>query len=117
MAAPPATRVLIVDFGSIARQGFRETLTERGFDVVAGYCAVDEVAERMRAEEPDVVVIDLDGQDTAGVIEAITDDFPETKVIACSAEQPRMRVYPRAGAGDSYLAQLDPETLSSAVQE
>ena len=115
MSVPPATRVLIVDFGAIARQGFRETLVDLGFDVI-GDCSVEEIEDRLRREEPDVVVIDLDRRGTRDLVERIAVAHPAVKVIACSAEQPRMRVYPDGGTGQSYTTRLDSESLAQAVQ-
>jgi DNA-binding NarL/FixJ family response regulator len=114
MADSP-TRVLLVDFGGIAREGFRDTLVERGFDVVALDCRVDEIRGEVERRRPDVVVFDMDGEDTAAVAEEVNSAFPGMKVIACSAEQPRMRVYPREG-GEPYLASLDPGSLAEEVQ-
>ena len=114
MAVSPPTRVLIVDFGAIARQGFRQTLSDRGFEVVAGDCPVDEAEERIRRNRPDVVVVDLDGGATDAMVDLITAEFPATRVVACSAEQPRMRVFPAGGR--AYTEALDPDTLSRAVR-
>lgn len=115
MADSP-TRVLLVDFGAIARKGFRDTLAERGFDVISLDCPVDQIEHWVRRHEPDVLVLDLDGQCTAELATDITAAFPDMKVIACSAEQPRMRVYPRHGGGESFHRELDPESLSDAVR-
>ena len=96
-------RVLIGDFGAIARLGLREFLDEEGFEVVAEF-------------RPDVVVLDLDTDGEDDVAGQIATNFPAVKVIACSSEEPRMRIYPPFHHGESYLSELTPRLLADTVR-
>ena len=75
-------RVLIGDFGAIARLGLREFLDEEGFEVVAEEQLPGEILERLTEFRPDVVVLDLDTAGGQEVASAIAANFPAVKVIA-----------------------------------
>ena len=109
-------RVLIGDFGAIARLGLREFLDEEGFEVVAEEQLPGAILERLTEFRPDVVVIDLDTAGGAEVASRIASNFPAVKVIACSSEEPRMRVYPPFHHGESYLSELTPRALADTVR-
>ena len=109
-------RVLIGDFGAIARLGLREFLDEEGFEVVAEERLPGEILERLTEFRPDVVVLDLDTDGEADVAGLIAANFPAVKVIACSSEEPRMRIYPPFHHGESYLSELTPRLLADTVR-
>lgn len=110
-------RVLIGDFGAIARLGLREFLDEEGFDLVAeeGGTGADVLA-RLTEVRPDVVVIDLDDEDGLANAERIVSEFPAVKVIACSSREPKMRVFPPFHHGESYLSPLSRTLLAETVR-
>lgn len=112
-------RVLIGEFGSIVRLGLRELLeADDGCDVVAEDSGTQAVMDRLLDALPDVVVLDLDdGNGAATLVEEITTDFPAVKIIACSSEQPRMKVFPPFHRGESYTAPLSRELLIEAVKQ
>ena len=109
-------RVLIGDFGAIARLGLREFLDEEGFDVVAEKEAAESIMERLTKARPDVVVLDLD--DVVGIEMArrIASHFPAMKVIACSSNEPTMRVFPPFHHGESYVTELSRTLLAETVK-
>jgi two-component system, response regulator PdtaR len=109
-------RVLIGDFGAIARLGLREFLDEEGFEVVAEERVPGEIVERLTEFRPDVVVIDLDTDGGLDVAFRIASTFPAVKVIACSSEEPTMRVYPPFHHGESYVSELTPRLLAETVR-
>jgi DNA-binding NarL/FixJ family response regulator len=108
-------RVLIGDFGAIARLGLREFLSEQGFDIVAEEGEEEQVMDLVTMVRPDVVVLDLDADDGLMTAARITSDFPAVKVIACSSEEPRMIVFPPFHNGEWYRAQLSPQVLAEIV--
>lgn len=112
-------RVLIGEFGSIVRLGLRELLeAEESCDVVAEDNGGDAVMERLISALPDVVVLDLDGGDgAAALVDEITTDFPAVTIIACSSDQPRMKVFPPFHRGESYTAPLSRDLLIEAVRQ
>ncbi|MEH1128256.1 MULTISPECIES: hypothetical protein [Micromonosporaceae] len=108
------TRVLMGDFGALHRAGLEDILRVDGIELVATTAA--DVMGRLVEVLPDVVVLDLDQRETAALVALIVHRFPKVKVLACSSEQPMMRVYPPLHYGEFYSTELDPALLTSAVQ-
>ena len=108
------TRVLMGDFGALHRLGLQDILRVDGIELMetAGADVVGRLVEAL----PDVIVLDLDEHDTLGLVDRIVRQFPAVKVVACSSEQPRMRVFPPLHYGESYESELDPALLTSAIQ-
>jgi DNA-binding NarL/FixJ family response regulator len=104
------------DFGGIARLGLREFLDDEGFDVVAGDATLDALVDRVGTADVDVVVIDLDADGAIAVASDLVASFPGVRVIACSSEQPTMRVFPAYRSGESYEAELEPASLAAALR-
>lgn len=110
------SRVLIGDFGTIARLGLREVLDEEGFDVVAEQGPPEELLALLTRVRPDVVLLDLETDSAEGLASRICADFPAIKVIACSPAESTMRVFPPFHHGESYLSDLDPVGLAETVR-
>ena len=108
-------RVLIGQFGSVARMGLRELLDGQGIEVVAEADLTGEIVSCVSEVAPDVVVLDLDDERALGMAEAITSEFPAIKVIACSCEEPVMRVFPPFHHGESYASKLSAALLALAL--
>jgi AmiR/NasT family two-component response regulator len=108
------TRVLMGDFSALHRLGFEDILRVDGIELVETASA--DVVARLVEALPDVVVLDLDQAETEQLIQRIVNDFPAVKVVACSSEQPMMRVFPSLHYGESYTTELDPALLTSAIR-
>jgi DNA-binding NarL/FixJ family response regulator len=108
------TRVLMGDFSALHRLGFEDILRVDGIELVetAGADVVGRLVEAL----PDVIVLDLDQQETLDLVRRIVHQFPAVKVVACSSAQPTMRVFPPLHYGESYTTDLDPALLTSAIQ-
>ena len=106
-------RVLIVDFGVIARRGLLGFLDDVGVDVVTASSG-EHVAARLRETNADVVLLNLDAEGAGAQAQEISETFPELKVIACSSELPTMLVLPPHGAG-SYTSPLTSARLREEV--
>lgn len=106
-------RVLLGDFGAIVRAGLDDLLRAQDVEVVH----TDEAGLLRQLVDalPDVVVLDLDREGTADLVDRIVREFPALKVVACSSRRPRMRVYPPFHRGESYETVLDAESLVRAV--
>lgn len=125
-----ANRVVIGDFGAVARMGLLDLLAEEGLEVVGraeGPESPGRTGERDRPSQegivslvnevrPDVVVLDLDDESALEVAVQITSAFPAIKVVACSSEEPVMQVFPPFHHGESYLSQLTRAHLAQALQ-
>lgn len=106
-------RVLIVNFGVIARRGLLGFLDDAGVDVMTE-SSEERAATRLREARADVVLLNLDSEGAAKRARALADTFPELKVIACSAERPTMLVLPPNGGG-SYMSTLTSARLEAEV--
>ena len=106
-------RVLIVNFGVIARRGLLGFLDDAGVDVVTE-SSEEQVATRLREARADVVLLNLDAAGATKRARALAASFPELKVIACSAESPRMLVLPPNGGGP-YMSTLTSARLEAEV--
>jgi AmiR/NasT family two-component response regulator len=108
------TRVLMGEFNALHRVGLESMLRVDGIELVHATAA--DVMTRLVEVLPDVIVLDLDQRDTPALVALIVHRFPGVKVLACSSEQPMMRVYPPLHYGESYQTELDPALLTSAIQ-
>jgi DNA-binding NarL/FixJ family response regulator len=108
-------RVLIGRFGTVARMGLRELLDGQGIEVVAEAEPDRAIASCVSEVRPDVVVLDLDEDGALGTAEEIASEFPAIKVIACSCEEPVMRVFPPFHHGESYASKLSAPLLALAL--
>ncbi len=108
------TRVLMGDFSALHRLGLKDILRADGIELMD--CAGVDVVGGLVEALPDVVVLDLDEAATAPLVNRIVHQFPAVKVIACSSQMPRMRVFPPMHYGEFYESDLDAALLASAVQ-
>lgn len=109
-------RVLMGVFGAVARLGLRELLEEEGFEVVTEELSPQNILPRLHEDSLDVVILDLDSEESLEVAARIAVSSPSVKVIACSSERPAMRIFPRFHDGESYLAELSKKELVAAVR-
>lgn len=109
-------RVLIGDFGVVARLGLRTSLLGMGFHVVSDVRGASELLMRVTETCPDVVVVDLDARGALKAAMRVSAEFPAVKVIACSSNEPKMRVFPPFHRGESYAMELTPATLAKAIR-
>ena len=108
-------RVLIGQFGTVARMGLRELLDGQGIEVVAEAESDEKIFSCVSEVRPDVVLIDLDDEEALDKASEITSGFPAIKVIACSCEEPVMRVFPPFHHGESYASKLSAALLALAL--
>jgi hypothetical protein len=57
----------------------------------------------------------LDDERVCDLAGEITSEFPAIKVIACSCEEPVMRVFPPFHHGESYASKLSASLLALAL--
>ena len=100
----------------IAHLGLVDVLAELGFDMVAEETEPEWFLERVGELRPDVVVLNLDTEEESRLATRIATVFPEVKVVACSTDEPRMRVFPRLHRGESYESDLSPDLLGDAIR-
>jgi two-component system NarL family response regulator len=114
-------RVLLADDHRLVREAVRSTLERcTGIAVVGEAGSGAETLERVRALDPDVVVLDIGLPDINGIEIAarLARDFPETRIIALSAFVERRIVAEALRAGVSgYVAKASAgEELERAIR-
>ena len=114
--AVPLRRVLIGDFGVVAGMGLRKLLVEEGLEVVEAVETRREILPRLSEVQPDVVLLDLDTEDAPELAARISDAFPAMKVIACSSDEPIMRVFPPFHYGESYITPFTRVLFAAAIK-
>lgn len=108
------TRILLGDFGAVARLGLQRALKIEGLQLVES--SADDLRERVAAVLPDVVVIDLDQPNSTELAMDVVRAFPAITLIACSSAEPTMRVFPPFHGGESYETELTVKDLAAAVR-
>jgi AmiR/NasT family two-component response regulator len=108
-------RVLIGDFGVIARMGLRRLLDDEGLDVLEAAGSRPGILPRLSEVQPDVVLLDLDAEEVPALAARISSTFPSMTVIACSSAEPIMRVFPAFHHGESYIAPFTREQFAAVV--
>ena len=109
------TRVLMGDFEALHRLGLEDILRVDGIELVDAGSGAG-VLDRLLEALPDVIVLDLDKNETGDIVHVIVHRFPRVKVVACSSRHPMMRIFPPLHYGEFYETDLDPALLTSAVQ-
>lgn len=115
-------RVLIVDDQDIVRQGLGVILRHQPGIHVVGFAADGEEAiERVKALQPDVVLMDLKMPRLNGIhaTRRIVEQFPEIKVVVLTTYDSDEWVFDavRAGASGYLLKDSDSQELVAAVRE
>ncbi len=108
-------RVLIGNVGSIARMGLEALLNCEHHELV-GDSGSEEIIGRVYDVRPDIVLLDLDEDETPELAGTIASEFPSIKVIACSFEEPVMQVFPPFHHGESYVSEMSRSLLARALK-
>jgi AmiR/NasT family two-component response regulator len=108
--------VLIGDFGVVARMGLQQLVAGEGLEVLGAAERRQEIVPRLREVQPDVVLLDLDSGDAPEFAAWISAAFPAVTVIACSSDEPIMRVFPPFHRGESYTAPFTRVLFAAALK-
>jgi two-component system, NarL family, response regulator len=114
-------RVMIVDDHGVVRAGVAAILARQsGIAVVAQATSGDEAVRQFRAHHPDVTLIDLTmpRMDGVATIQAIREEFPESRFIVLTVRAGDEDVHRALGAGaQAYLLKTASDVeLVDAVQ-
>lgn len=109
--------MLVGSFGEVSRLGLLALLEEWSFEAIDAVVPLADLPARVEEHRPDAVVVDLgrDGTDEAAA--GIARRFPDVAVIACSADQPTMRVFPRGQAGRWRSEPMSAASFEAALSE
>jgi two-component system chemotaxis response regulator CheY len=114
-------RILIVDDAAFMRMMIKDILSKNGFEVVGeaenGHIAVDKYGELL----PDLVTMDITMPEMDGIsaVKIIKKNYPEAKIIMCSAMGQQAMVIDaiQAGAKDFIVKPFQPDRVLEAVRK
>jgi DNA-binding NarL/FixJ family response regulator len=114
-------RVLITDDHAVVRTGLEQLLaTTEDMEVIGVASGGAEAVEIVRAQEPDVVLMDLSMPDVDGTeaTRRIMAERPETRVVALTSFSDRERILGTldAGATGYLLKDAEPEDLLEGIR-
>jgi DNA-binding NarL/FixJ family response regulator len=113
------TRLFLVDDHELFVSGVRSELAER-FEVVGWATDVDDAIERIRADRPDVVLVDvhMPGGGGLAVVGNVSADLPDVRFLALSVSDAPEDVIAmiRAGARGYVTKSIAPGDLADAVE-
>ncbi|MFP4363760.1 MAG: response regulator [Spirochaetia bacterium] len=115
------TQVLIVDDLSFVRKAIRSSLENAGFSIAGEAENGYECIRLLREKQPDIILLDITmpGPDGLTVLQKITSEFQNVKVIMCSAlGQDKYIVKAiQLGAKDFVVKPFSSERIVSAVNK
>lgn len=114
-------RILIADDHAIVREGLRALFaTEPGLELVAEAVDGVEAVNKVRALNPDVVLLDMmmPRKDGLGAISEIMKENPEAKILVLTSFAEDEKVFPaiKAGALGYLLKDSSPSDLLQAIR-
>lgn len=112
--------MLICDDALFMRTMLSDILQQAGFEVAGEAATGAEAVDRYRELEPDLVTMDIVMPDMGGIdaVRAIVDEFPNAKILMCSAmgQQALVIEAVKAGAKDFVVKPFQPSRVLEAVQ-
>ena len=115
-----AQTVLICDDAIFMRSMLGDILRQAGFSVIGEASTGAQAVERYRELKPDLVTMDIVMPDMTGIeaVREIVLEFPEAKVLMCSAMGQQALVIEaiQAGARDFVVKPFQPSRVLEAVQ-
>jgi DNA-binding NarL/FixJ family response regulator len=113
-------RVLIADDHALFRDGLRSLLSAHGIEVVGEACNGREAVRLARAEQPDVVLMDLTMPEVDGLtaIRLLRSEVPEAKVVVLTASDDEDDLFEaiKAGALGYLLKDLKSERFLELLE-
>lgn len=112
--------VLICDDAIFMRTMIGDILTQAGFQIVGEAETGVQAVEKYRSLKPNLVTMDIVMPDMGGIdaVRAIMKDFPDAKILMCSAMGQQALVIEaiQAGARDFVVKPFQPSRVLEAVQ-
>lgn len=114
-------KVLIVDDAAFMRMMIKDILEKNGFEIVGEANNGLKAVELYKAENPDVVTMDITMPDMDGIeaVKAIKAFDPEAKIIMCSAmgQQTMVMDAIRSGAKDFIVKPFQADRVLEAIRK
>ncbi|SDC62806.1 two-component system, chemotaxis family, response regulator CheY [Terribacillus halophilus] len=114
-------RILIVDDAAFMRMMIKDILTKNGFEVVGEAQDGQQAVEKYKELTPDLVTMDITMPEMDGIaaMKEIRNQYPEAKVIMCSAMGQQAMVIDaiQAGAKDFIVKPFQADRVVEAIQK
>ena len=115
-----AKTILVCDDAIFMRTMITDILSQAGYEVVGEAASGAQAIEQYRALKPDLVTMDIVMPDMSGIeaVRAICKEFPNAKILMCSAMGQQGLVVDaiQAGAKDFVVKPFQPSRVLEAVQ-
>lgn len=112
--------ILVCDDAIFMRTMITDILSQAGYEVVGEASSGAQAIEQYRALKPDLVTMDIVMPDMSGIeaVRAICKEFPNAKILMCSAMGQQGLVVDaiQAGAKDFVVKPFQPSRVLEAVQ-
>ena len=112
--------ILVCDDAIFMRTMITDILSQAGYDVVGEAASGAQAIEQYKALKPDLVTMDIVMPDMSGIeaVRAICKEFPNAKILMCSAmgQQALVVEAVQAGAKDFVVKPFQPSRVLEAVQ-
>lgn len=114
-------RILIVDDAAFMRMMIKDVLTKNGYDVVGEAENGVKAIEKYKEHRPDLVLMDITMPEMDGInaVKNIKSEFPDAKIIMCSAMGQQAMVIEsiQAGARDFIVKPFQADRVLEAVKK
>lgn len=114
-------RILIVDDAVFMRMMLKDILTKNGYEVVGEASNGKEAYDKYKELKPDIVTMDITMPEVDGLqaLKNIKADFPEAKIIMCSAMGQQVMVVEaiQCGARDFIVKPFQADRVIEAIQK
>jgi two-component system chemotaxis response regulator CheY len=108
-------RILLVDDAALMRMMIKDILVKNGFTVCGEGADGIEAVEKYKSLMPDLVIMDIvmPNMDGIAALKAIKKDFPQAKIVMCSAMERDEAL--KAGASDFISKPFQADRIISTV--
>lgn len=116
-----SAKVLIVDDALFMRKMLTDILNKNGYDVVGEASDGAEAYQKYKELQPDVVTMDITMPGTTGIegTQKIVSEFPNAKIVMCSAMGQETMVIDaiKAGAKNFIVKPFQPDKVLEVLQQ
>lgn len=116
-----AERILIVDDAAFMRMMVKDILTKNGYEIAGEAEDGKKAVELYKEEQPDLVTMDITMPEMDGItaLKEIKAEYPDAKVIMCSAMGQQAMVVDaiQAGAKDFIVKPFQADRVIEAIQK
>lgn len=114
-------RILVVDDAAFMRMMLKDILTKNGMEVIGEAVNGMDAIEKYRELKPDIVTMDITMPELDGIeaLKKIKGEFPEAKILMCSAMGQQAMVIEsiQAGAKDFIVKPFQAERVMEAIKK